>query len=75
MFVAVYDDATGEFLNHNWRVARDPNCPQLPATLTAATVNAKNAGGYQVFTLLDIPSTDVPGRRGPHDGRPARSKA
>ena len=53
VFVAVYDEATGEFLNHNWRDRARSELPELPATLTAATVNAKNAGGYQVFTLPD----------------------
>ncbi|KRE21229.1 HAMP domain-containing sensor histidine kinase [Agromyces sp. Soil535] len=53
VFVALYDDRTGEFVNHNWRDRPRSELPAWPATLTAATVNAKNAGGYQVFTLPD----------------------
>jgi two-component system, OmpR family, sensor kinase len=53
VFVALYDDRTGEFVDHNWRDRPRSELPEWPATLTAATVNVKNAGGYQVFTLPD----------------------
>jgi two-component system OmpR family sensor kinase len=52
VFVAVYDEQTGRWA-HNWGDRERAELPQLPATLTPAMVNEKNAGGYQVFPLRD----------------------
>lgn len=53
VFVAVYDEVSGELIDHNWNDRDESDLPSLPATLTAATVNERNAGGYQVFVLPD----------------------
>lgn len=52
VFVAVYDEQTGKWA-HNWGDRDRAELPQLPAMLTPAMVNEKNAGGYQVFPLRD----------------------
>ena len=52
VFVAVYDEQTGKWA-HNWGDRESSELPQLPAMLTPAMVNEKNAGGYQVFPLRD----------------------
>lgn len=53
VFVAVYDEVSGELQGHNWNDRDESELPTLPGSLTAATVNERNAGGYQVFVLPD----------------------
>lgn len=53
VFVAVYNEVSGKLIAHNWNDRDVSELPSLPATLTPATVNERNAGGYQVFVLPD----------------------
>jgi two-component system OmpR family sensor kinase len=56
VFIAIYDDATGEFVNDNWAGRDRDTVPVVPETLTQADVwwnNADSAGKYTVFTLKD----------------------
>ncbi|AWB94775.1 sensor histidine kinase [Agromyces badenianii] len=53
VFVAVYDEQTGKLENSNWGDRDESELPKLPETLTTALVDARNADGYEVFTLRD----------------------
>jgi two-component system OmpR family sensor kinase len=52
IFVAIYDEETGELLRHNW-VGRDPdNVPVVPEYLTLSEVlDQSDAGKYAVYPL------------------------
>lgn len=53
VFVAVYDEVSGDLIAHNWNDRDESDLPSLPSSLTTATVNERNAAGYQVFALVD----------------------
>ncbi|GAA1837745.1 sensor histidine kinase [Agromyces salentinus] len=55
VFVAVYDDATGELNGTNWDARPEEARPLIPKTLTQGEVSALNAkgSGYTMFPLKD----------------------
>ncbi|SIO25954.1 sensor histidine kinase [Agromyces cerinus] len=53
VFVAVYDAETGKVDKHNWHDRDGAELPQIPETLTAAEVNARNQGQFSVFPMID----------------------
>jgi two-component system, OmpR family, sensor kinase len=56
VFVAIYDDESGQLVRHNW-VGRDPDTmPEIPDSLTQGDVTQKNMSGtgkYTVYPLSD----------------------
>ena len=66
VFVAVYDEATGEFLNHNWRdraQVRAARAARDPHRRDGEREERRRLPGLHAARLLGQP--DVPGRRGP----------
>lgn len=58
VFVAVYDAATGQFLNHNWEGRSSDELPRIPETLTQAEVSAMNAQGSGKYAVLQLTDAD-----------------
>ncbi len=58
VFVAIYDDETGELARHNW-VGRDPDrVPVVPETLTQGEVTKHNMSGTGKYTVYALPDRD-----------------
>ncbi len=55
VFVAIYDDESGELARHNW-VGRDPSAvPVVPKYLTQGDVTQRNMSGTGKYTVYALP--------------------